>query len=255
MTNPYRPEQAEAEAESARQEAIRQQDLERRLTEAEPAASGMSSADGEAKTLQLGERASATPVDAEVRLREMERPQSPELERTLAAGREVAPPTEQQVQEGAEALRSIPELRPEVWQGLNDGEKLEALQNAENQMAEVQGRSPVEVRVEQMGPGQHGGYTRGDRVIHVSQADVRSDNPREVLDTVVHEGRHAYQHYAVENPGFHSNEAEVEAWELNMQPGNYRTVEMDGARAYMEQPVEADAWSYASRVVRNVMGG
>jgi len=42
----------------------------------------------------------------------------------------------------------------------------------------------------------------------------------ELIDTIAHEGRHAYQHYAIEHPGFHPNTHEVDAWRENFK--NYR---------------------------------
>jgi hypothetical protein len=256
MVNPYRPEQAEAEI--TRQEAIRQQELERRLSEAEAADSGKATAamtrtEGEAMRTQLGDRPTAARVNAEVRLREVER--SEMLEKATPHQADVAKPTDQQMQEATEAIRDVQELRPEVWRGLDDAQRLEVLREVESRMAEIQGRPPVEVKVEPMEPGVYGGYNREDGIVRISQEHLRSNKPEEVLDTVVHEGRHAYQHYAVEHPGFHPNQAEVEAWDWNTQSGHYLRPEIVGQRAYVQQPVEADAWAYAGRIVRNVMGG
>ena len=257
----HRPEQAEAEI--ARQEAIRQQELERRLAEAEPvkevevgqAATVATRTEGDAMRAQLREQVSVRTVDVEVRIRETERTEMLDMEKATFSQRDVASPTDQQVQEATEALQGIQELRPEVWRGLDDAQRLGVLREVESRMAEIQGRPPVELTVEQMDPGTCGGYDRTEDVISISQEHLRSDKPEEVLDTIVHEGRHAYQHYATEHPGFHPDQAEVEAWEWNMQPGHYLPAEIVGQRAYMQQPVEADAWAYADRIVRNVMGG
>jgi hypothetical protein len=69
MENPYRPEHAETEV--ARQEAIRQQELERRLVQAEPAESGKVTAaktEGEAMRSQLHDQPVAPEVAAGQRL-------------------------------------------------------------------------------------------------------------------------------------------------------------------------------------------
>jgi hypothetical protein len=171
-----------------------------------------------------------------------------------ARRQEVAKPTDQQVQEAAESLRNIPELRPEAWQRLDDSHRLQVMQEVEQRMAAIQGRPLVRVVAEPMERGVCGGYRQGDKTIHISQEHLRSNNAREVLDTVVHEGRHAYQHYAITHPGFHPDQAQVRAWAENLRPGHY----IRGGRvpgAYMRQPVEADAWVYAGRIVRQVMGG
>ena len=71
---------------------------------------------------------------------------------------------------------------------------------------------------------------------------------QELVDTVVHEGRHAFQHYAVEHPGVVTDEHVVQAWAANMAPGGYLSAEEFGQRRYQSQPIEADAWSYAARI-------
>lgn len=259
MSNPYQIEQATEEV--SRQEIIRQQEMEARLVEAEAArqvevnqaaVAGMRT-EAEAMAVQVRERVSTSQVEVEIRVRQTEQIRQLEVEQGVFAKRDVAPSTDQQVQGASDALRDMPELRPEVWQGLNDGQRLEALQNVENRMAEIQGRPPVEVRAEKMDPQVEGYYSRGDRIIRVNADHLRRNDNGEVLDTIVHEGRHAYQHYAVETPGFHANQSEVDAWEYNMH--NYRRPEIYGQRAYERQAIEADARSYAERVIHNTRGG
>ena len=258
MSDLYHPERDQAEI--ARQEAVRQQQLERRLAKAEPAEAEAGTAtgavpktEGEAMRVQLHGQERITTVDVEVRIREVGRIETLEMEKATFGQSDVAKPTDRQVQEATEALSDIQEFRTEEWRNLDDAQRLDALREAESRMAETQGRPPVEVKVEQMESGVYGGYNRKDGVIRISQEHLRSSETAEVLDTVVHEGRHAYQHYAVEHPGFHPNQAEVEAWDWNMQ--HYLSPEMLGQRAYMQQPIEADAYAYAGKIVRNVMGG
>jgi hypothetical protein len=171
-----------------------------------------------------------------------------------ARRQEVAKSTDQQVHEAVESLRGIPELRPEVWRGMvDDAQRLKVLQGIEDKMARIQERPPVPVVAEQTKPGEFGGYIRAEGKIIVSLEHMRSNDIREIMDTIVHEGRHAYQDYAVTHPGFHSDQAQVEAWDWNCR--HYMRAEQVGQSAYMQQPVEADAWAYANRIVRGVMGG
>ena len=74
------------------------------------------------------------------------------------------------------------------------------------------------------------------------------DDISETVDTIAHEGRHAYQHYAIKHPMFHSNVEEVASWRNNNIPGNYLSAEKYGQARYKAQPIEADAWTYASAI-------
>ena len=246
-----RPEQ---QIEQTGLRAEKPAELEQRITRAGPASGDAPSASqSEHQQLEsaVADRAYEPKVEAASKV--MDRLESHE-EATFQST-DVTKPTDQQVREATEALRDIQELRPEAWQGLDETQRMNAIRQVESRMAEVQRRPPVEVKIEQMKPGMYGGYDRSDRTIHINREHLCSGDSAKVLDTAVHEGRHAYQHYAVEHPGFHPNSAEVKAWDWNLQPGNYRTVEKNGPRAYMEQPVEADAWAYAGRIVPNVMRG
>lgn len=249
MSEQSRPEGDQAEV--PKPEKPQKPELERRLTEAKPAepgatAAGTTRSAGDAMRGRLGERAATSP-GAESGPRT--------LERELLKKTEAVKPAEQQIQDAIKDLGKIRELRPEVWKGLNDAKRLEVIKNVEKQMAKIQGRPPAEVKVERMGPGQYGGYALGAGEMRISQAHLRSNDTAEILDTMVHEGRHAYQYHAATHPGFHPNRAEADAWKRNFQPGNYLRPEIVGQRAYERQPVEADARAYANKIVPKVMGG
>ncbi len=156
--------------------------------------------------------------------------------------------TDLQVQDAVAALQQVDGIAPERWQSLDSGGRLEVLQNVEEQMAAIQGRPSVEVTPSELGAGTYGAFD-GQRIM-VNAADLNGDQPvGEFVDTIVHEGRHAYQNYAVDHPGFVTDAAVVGAWADNMAPGNYLSAEQYGQELYASQPVEADAWNYASRVI------
>lgn len=149
------------------------------------------------------------------------------------------------------ALEGIRELDPDRWRKLNETERLAALQQAENALATAQGRPDMPVRVEQL-PSNHRGYFDGDRI--TLNADlVRNPDVRQSVETLAHEGRHAYQRHAVDNTGTHPDAQAVEQWQNNFD--NYKTVQQHGFRAYYNQPVEQDARAYADRIVRARYGG
>jgi hypothetical protein len=98
-------------------------------------------------------------------------------------------------------------------------------------------------------------------VYEVNSTQVGKDwstgyDPYKASDAIFHELRHAYQHETVDDPSSHpfvSDAARI-AWENNWAPDettadktdtNYRTVAQDGRAAYVNQPVEFDAFSFA----------
>lgn len=94
------------------------------------------------------------------------------------------------------------------------------------------------------------GYYDGDGYLYLN-ADVLSDpaNRLDALDTIFHEGRHAFQHAAAANPNRCSVEREQAAiWEWNLQPEHYIRYERN-PRRYFAQPVEADARAFAEGVL------
>jgi hypothetical protein len=156
--------------------------------------------------------------------------------------------TSQQIQDATQQLSQIEGLNPNNWTALDSASRLEMLQTVEDRMAAIQGRPAVEIKPTELTPGTYG-YYDGQRIT-INAADLNGNQMQvsEFVDTIVHEGRHAYQDYAITNPGIVSDPAVVAAWTENMQPGNYLTAEEYGQEAYLNQPVEADAWSYASQV-------
>lgn len=75
---------------------------------------------------------------------------------------------------------------------------------------------------------------------------------RETLDTIIHELRHAVQHRTVFEPGFWNvDEDRRLAWAQNMAPGNYISASTN-MRAYVGQPVEQDAITFAAAALEGV---
>lgn len=145
--------------------------------------------------------------------------------------------------ENIEYLQSIEELQSSNWEGLKPTERLDALRTLESRLAEMQGRPPLPIVAEKMDSA---GFFDGN-ALHINLEHINDPSYRlEVIDTVAHEGRHAYQYYAVTHPGFHPNTQEVVYWAANQQ-AYFHPKEIAGrfgAEYYMYQPVELDAWRY-----------
>lgn len=168
-----------------------------------------------------------------------------------------APSMEVQAAEIREAFLDIPELRFDNWQNLDVNERIEALQKLENEVAEIAHRPALEITLETLSPRTLG-YCDGDKIV-ISDRMLGIDSMyHEVLDTVFHEGRHAYQyHNLYSGEVVEKNEVLVEAWrdnfeKLGYESGDWAIFKDIGFLRYKNQPVEVDARAYASEVMRTL---
>jgi hypothetical protein len=153
------------------------------------------------------------------------------------------------------SLQQIKEIQPDNWTTLSETEKLSTLNEVEDIMAGIQGRPALPIMINRnASPGEFGYFDKESNQIFVGAYSLENDSVMENVDTIVHEGRHAYQWHAVNNPGFHPDPNEVAAWQDNFLPANYLTATEYGQQMYISQPVEADAWSYGSIITEGVFG-
>jgi hypothetical protein len=160
--------------------------------------------------------------------------------------------TRGQIADGIDSLRQISEIHPEQWETIQDAnERLAALQNVEENMASIQGRPSVPVEAASMEDNVFGGWN--GQTIRVNYDHLMGDQTvMENVDTIVHEGRHAYQDYAIEHPEIISDQNIIQEWKDNMQ--DYKNAETYGLEIHLNQPVEADAWSYANSIQSGLYG-
>lgn len=179
-----------------------------------------------------------------------------------------APQDYVQIEAVGETLANCEELRWENWQNLELSEKIEVLNDIESRIAAIEHRPPCPVRTgNDMGQlevtsygvfGHLGGYRTGSKDITLNPELLTSDNPmvyREMLDTLVHEGRHAYQDYNVNVCEVHPRHSEVASWSETMAGGKWGywgdcSNEL-GQRLYEQQAIEIDARNFAHDVLNN----
>lgn len=101
------------------------------------------------------------------------------------------------------------------------------------------------------GPPQERGYYNGDGFLHINYDCITNPGNRiDAIDTIFHEGRHAFQHAAIKNPHKYGvTNAQAQIWDQNFR--HYLTSERFGYDRYFNQPVEADAYSFADTIIRN----
>lgn len=146
-----------------------------------------------------------------------------------------------------EALRCIKDR----WEEMTDTGKIQALQAVENKMAFESGRLPCPVVGRFLYTGDAGivlgSYSREERMILINTSQFDPDakyGKEELVKACLHEGRHAFQHQVCEGLAVHKDPEEVKIWRDNLK--NYVSFD-ENPRGYVQQPVEADARTFADR--------
>ena len=169
---------------------------------------------------------------------------------------EMAPCMEIQAEEISEAFLENPELKFENWEKLSLDEKVEALQRFEDIIAEIEHRPAATILAEEMDA--YGYYDHSDATLHLNIEYLSSNDfndYKETLDTLFHEGRHAYQnHNAFSGEVVEQNESYVQAWTANLDSDiwGYKAAEIYGLGDYYMQPVEVDARAFAEAVLDKI---
>ena len=157
-----------------------------------------------------------------------------------------------------------------TWSTLSGAERREVLQALENICAAEQGRDAKLVVFRPMEGGLCGCWNEAADTITVNSNLVdhdgysykgniipMSDSVMQLYDTVVHEGYHAYQSYAMKHPEVHADKEQLSQWISNDAMG---FVEGRGESNYYDcskqpdmyriQPMERDAFAYAEKHTR-----
>ncbi|HNR95919.1 MAG TPA: WXG100 family type VII secretion target [Anaerolineae bacterium] len=152
-----------------------------------------------------------------------------------------------QVETAMAGLKDLQGLKPDKWSKLTGEERLQVLQTVENKLAEAQGRPAVTIELADLDANQRGEFSDNEK-IRINKDHLSSGDLHSVLDTVGHEGRHAYQWWVVQNKGVEEEEQRFKEWSDNVADGNYLRAEEVGFRRYRLQPVEYDAFRYGDLV-------
>lgn len=177
--------------------------------------------------------------------------------------------TDLEMTEGiANYLETVEEIKFENWSKLSLEQKTEVLNRIEQNVAAIEHRPALRVDIEEMKPKTLGYQSASQHKIALNSLYVGSNNPsahREVIDTIIHEGRHAYQHYNVDVKCIHESAAEVATWRENFYDPEYKYYQSTGQkimiryndgsvhnvdfRLYYHQPVETDARNFTKEVL------
>lgn len=177
--------------------------------------------------------------------------------------------TDLEMTEGiANYIETVEEFKLENWSKLSLEQKAEVLNRVEQNIAAIEHRPPLKVELEKMDYRTFGYQSASEHKIVLNTLIVGANDRkihREVIDTIIHEGRHAYQHYNVDVKMIHESVSEVMTWAENFYNPEYQyyrsgtqTVLIpynDGIihnadyRLYYYQPVEIDARNFAADVL------
>lgn len=180
-----------------------------------------------------------------------------------------APQDHIQIEQISKVLSDCKELKFDNWCNLELSERIDVLNALEKQIAEIEHRPACPVNYDvSMGSiqicgdnvyGRLGGYSQDTKDITLNANMVESNDPTaylEVIDTIVHEGRHAYQDYNIHVCEVHPRHSEVSSWAETMGDGKWRywgdcSTEL-GQRLYEQQSVEIDARNFAADVKEKI---
>lgn len=183
----------------------------------------------------------------------------------------------EQIKSIADYMANIEDIRYENWKNLSLEQQVKVLNEMEQHIAAIEHRPSQPIYAEQL-QGMFGYQLHNpnnvseDKIaINTTVLEASTTNPAildEVLNTLIHEGRHRYQHYNVEERLVHESMSEVNSWRENIYEMGYKDgspisiIEIGpiglftndrlsklGDRLYYYQPVEIDARNFADDVM------
>lgn len=173
----------------------------------------------------------------------------------------------------AEYLDGVENLKYENWCNLPLDERAKLLNELEEKIASIEHRPALTVNVEKMKRNEFGYQCSSENRIALNSLYVGSNDAaahRKMIETIVHEGRHAYQHYNVDVKSIHESGSEVATWRENFYDSKFGYYSYEGKmvpiltregiknadfRLYYYQPVEIDARNFASDVIAKLGQG
>lgn len=176
-----------------------------------------------------------------------------------------APGDLEQIDKISDLLSECQELQYENWIHLTDTEKADVINNLEEKIAEVECRPSCPISFENLGEPdengyvQMGGYRPDYKDINLNEC-LLANSPeclQQVLDTVIHEGRHAYQDFNLHELEVHPRHSEVESWSDTWGDEDGKWEYMSdcstelGLRLYEQQSIEIDARNFAGDVLNS----
>jgi len=157
---------------------------------------------------------------------------------------------EQQIESASTIFKEMHSIQPETWNDLDENLRAKTLQEVEDIIAVYQNRPTSHIKIKPM-DSQLYGYYDGN-TIYLNQSNISEKDSKNAVETILHEGRHSYQQFAIQHPWIHSDTKEVNAWRRNLR--HYFDPSKYGQELYESQPVEVDARRYVEKICNNIFG-
>jgi hypothetical protein len=139
------------------------------------------------------------------------------------------------------ALLEEERFSKDVWKNASKDERQEILREFYARVNEIMGTSATGIEFSDEEGNEYGHYSPGTHLVTINTDHI---NSYELLPTIFHELRHAYQHDATDSPNTHTVSKEtIAAWEMP-----YISYD-DNQDAYYTQPREWDSRNFANRGV------
>lgn len=140
-------------------------------------------------------------------------------------------------------------FQDELWNGLSEQERIDALQVVADIETNHLGIAPVVVSNKSLEAHITGGYQHSQRAVYIDMSKHSDDESIEAIITILHECRHAFQHDCVDSLDWEDQATQTgiyyaQARQWRYEQAHYISISesMDG---YYDQEVEKDAKQYA----------
>lgn len=140
-----------------------------------------------------------------------------------------------------------------VWLELPIESKKTILTQLENKIAHIEHRPPAHVQIRHLSKNTFGAQKNGIIYIDINQIESSFHENiivAKILNTLAHEGRHAYQEFNAFKRKVHPWHSEIVSWRDNFI--NYKDPREVGFYEYRSQPIEKDAWTFANAVIEKL---
>lgn len=166
-----------------------------------------------------------------------------------------APNDNIQIEQFANAIENVEGTKYTEWESMSIEEREYTIQEIENRVAKIACRPTCNVNFIPLKEGNYGYFSSETGEININSNYLTSsyNDYREAINTIIHEGRHAYQTYNVYYNQIHPDSEAVSNWDMNMNGYGYLDAETYGLELYSSQPIEADAFEFADKVTDRVL--
>lgn len=140
-------------------------------------------------------------------------------------------------------------LHSKNWRISSINERKIALEQLEHDMARKQGREPVKIVYKSLPMYNYGQYDHSNRTMVLNNSLIRDPSENvHAIETVIHEGRHAYQFTVTDGDLEPSKFDEAEKWLQN----RFYYFPEDTYHRYYYQPIERDAHQYSFEQTKRI---